>query len=172
MKTNGSKTKTYEISYRGMAQEFIVEELTRKEFIEIALETIDGIEEWGDEDSSVYVLYKDGREFMCSCGSETVGKFMRSNIQCGVIVNSATQQVFGQYLVDENGLVQPEIDTPIRVDIEIGTNACWQYGYVIWTAGYKAVIKERYGFASREEADNAAEMFLNTEYGENGWYYC
>jgi len=99
------KTKTYKTNYKDMTQTFVVEECTRKEFVELALWAIDAIE-MGDVDTSVYVLYKDGREFMSSAEGGSEGKFMRTRIEFGVIVNDATQQVTGKYSVNEMGDVE------------------------------------------------------------------
>ena len=99
------KTKTYKTNYKDMTQTFVVEECTRKEFVELALWAIDAIE-MGDVDTSVYVLYKDGREFMSSAEGGSEGKFMRTRIEFGVIVNAATQQVTGRYSVNEMGDVE------------------------------------------------------------------
>lgn len=85
--------------------DIIVEECSRREFAEIALGTIEAIEEWDDEDSSVYVLYKDGREFTCSTACGTEGKFMKTNIAFGCICNPSTYQVLGSYTVGEDGIL-------------------------------------------------------------------
>lgn len=93
------------ITHKSNFGDIIVEKYARREFAEIALDAIDCINEYGDDDSSVYVLYKDGREFTCStaCGAE--GKFMKTNIVFGCICNPSTYQVFGNYTVSEDGIV-------------------------------------------------------------------
>lgn len=96
------KTTTHKSNFG----DIIVEECSRREFVEIALDTIEAIEEWDDDDSSVYVLYKDGREFICSLERGTDGcKFMRTNIVFGCICNPSTYQVFGSYTVNEDGIL-------------------------------------------------------------------
>ena len=94
-------------TYTRNGDEFIVEECeTQKEFVEWALGDIEAIEEYHDEDARVYIEYKNGDVFDCMDGFETVGKFRRTGIAFGVIDNGSTQQVFGAYEVDENGIVQ------------------------------------------------------------------
>lgn len=89
--------------YERNGETFIIEEMSRKEFIEWATGTIEGIEVYNSEDDTVWVEYKDGSHYSCGYGDE--GKFRKTNIEFGVISNAATQQVFGQYEVDENGIV-------------------------------------------------------------------
>lgn len=96
-------TKVYANEY---GDEFIIEELSRKEFIEAALSGIEAIEEYGDDDSHVYVVYKDGSVLDCLNGFETKGRFRKTGIKFGCVDNGSTQQVFGVYEVDENGIVQ------------------------------------------------------------------
>lgn len=171
------KTKTYKIDHSDMSFEYIVEECTRKEFVELAVWAIEGIE-MGDEDTSVYVLYKDGREFISSLEGGTEGKFLKTNIKCGIIVNAATQQVTGKYEVDGDGNVQPECENQVQVDIEIdfctgideyGQRTSSGWGYVIWNADYTVKLAKSHGYESYDAADKAAERYLNREYGRNGW---
>lgn len=95
------KTKTYTNQYD---EEIIVEELTRKEFIEWALGTIEAVEEYGSDDDTLWVEYKDGSHY--SCGYGTDGKFRKTNIEWGLISNGSTWQVFGEYELDENMVPQ------------------------------------------------------------------
>ena len=84
--------------------ELIVEELTRKEFVEWALATIDAVEECGSEDDTLWVEYEDGTRHSCGYGSD--GRFRKTGIVWGCISNGSTQQVLGAYELDENGIVQ------------------------------------------------------------------
>lgn len=101
------KTKIYKTIYDG---EIIVEECTRKEFIELAKDFVDNMdwcESLGIEnDDTLYIDYKDGRSFSYYQWLGTDGKFMVSNIDFGVISNSCTYQVTGAYEIDENGILE------------------------------------------------------------------
>lgn len=98
-------------TYTRNGDEFIVEELTRKEFIEWALGTIEAVAQYDSMDDTLWVEYKDGTHYYCDyfdCDSSDgrVFKFRKTNIAFGLISNGSTQQVFGSYEVDENGIVQ------------------------------------------------------------------
>ena len=98
-------------TYTRNGDEFIVEELTRKEFIEWALGTIEAVIVFDSFDDTLWVEYKDGTHYYCSyfdCDSSDGRefKFRKTNIAFGLISNGSTQQVFGDYEVDENGIVQ------------------------------------------------------------------
>ena len=101
-----------ERTYTRNGSEFIVEELTRKEFVQTtqwAVEDAAWAQKAGrdpDPDTSIWVEYKDGSTFSWNdmCGAE--GKWRKTNIVFGVLGNAATWQVFGDYEVDENGIVQ------------------------------------------------------------------
>ena len=93
-----------ERTYTRNGSEFIVEELTRKEFVEGALGTIEAVEEYGSDDDTLWVEYKDGTHYSCGYGPD--GTFRKTGIEWGLISNGSTQQVFGAYEVDENGIVQ------------------------------------------------------------------
>ena len=100
-----------ERTYTRNGGEFIVEELTRKEFIELALETIEAVEVFESMDDTLWVEYKDGTHyccdyFDCDTSDSRTFKFRKTNIVFGLISNGSTQQVFGAYEVDENGIVQ------------------------------------------------------------------
>lgn len=100
------KTKTYATDYGTI----IVEECTRKEFIELAKDFVCNMD-WCESlgivnDDTLYIDYKDGRSFSYYQWLGTDGKFMVSNICFGVITNAATYQVFGKYSVDENGILE------------------------------------------------------------------
>lgn len=95
------KTKTYMNQYD---DEIIVEELTRKEFIEWALDTIETINECDSDDDTLWIEYKDGTHYSCGYGPD--GKFRKTNIAFGLISNGSTWQVFGEYELDENMIPQ------------------------------------------------------------------
>ena len=92
--------------------EFIVEECTRKEFVQIvawAVEDIYWANKCGcdpDPDTSIWVEYKDGSVFSWNdfCGAE--GKWRKTNIVWGLVSNGSTWQVFGEYEMDGNGIPQ------------------------------------------------------------------
>ena len=95
------------VTHMRNGDEFFVEVCdTQREFVEWALGDIEAIVEYHDEDARVYVEYKNGDVFDCMDGFETFGKFRKTGIAFGVIDNGSTQQVFGAYEVDENGIVQ------------------------------------------------------------------
>lgn len=101
------KVKTYQREYG----EVIVEECTRKEFVELAGEFVDNAE-WCDSlgiavDDSLYIDYKDGSNFSYFDYLGFAGMFKTSRISFGVISNSATYQVFGKYTVNEDMVVEP-----------------------------------------------------------------
>ncbi len=94
--------------YNEFGDEVYVAECSRKEFVELAIETIEGIEDFHDEDSRVYIEYKDGSIFDCMYGFPTQGKFKKNNIAFGCIDdNGHVQEVYGDYKLDENFLVIP-----------------------------------------------------------------
>jgi hypothetical protein len=99
------KTVIHKYEIDGEQYEAIVERVTRREFVEHAEETIDGIVECGDEDSSVFVEYKDGRWYHSDDGRDG---WRRTGIAWGVIDDcGATWKVFGDYELDENGIPFP-----------------------------------------------------------------
>lgn len=105
------ETKTYAYDYRGIDMEAIIEEMTRKEFIESAQWTIEGIRDYHDPDSSLYVEYKNGSWFHMQDFDGYIdisgdAKWRKSNIAWGLISNGSTWQVFGDYELDENGIPQ------------------------------------------------------------------
>lgn len=102
------KTKTYTNQHD---EQIIVEELTRKEFIEWALGTIEAVCQYDSQDDTLWVEYKDGTHYYCdyldcdSSDSRTF-KFRKTNIEWGCISNGSTWQVFGAYELDENMVPQ------------------------------------------------------------------
>lgn len=102
------KTKTYTNQYD---EEIIVEELTRKEFVEWALGTIEAVCQYDSQDDTLWVEYKDGTHYYCDyldCDSSDnrTFKFRKTNIEWGLISNGSTWQVFGEYELDENMVPQ------------------------------------------------------------------
>jgi hypothetical protein len=80
--------------------DMIIEECTKKEITEIMLETL----EYGCNEDSVAVLYKDGSFYSNICG-DVDGKFRRNNIKAIILDNGCTTEVYGKYTVNECGIV-------------------------------------------------------------------
>lgn len=97
------KEKTYTNEH---GDEFFVEEMTRKEFIEWAVGTIEAINEFGSEDDRIYVEYKDGSVYDNLGGYGESGKFSKTGIAWGYIDNGSTYQIYGAYELDENMIPQ------------------------------------------------------------------
>lgn len=100
------KLRKYEREY-GVV---LVEECTLKEFVDAAFEMLD-YGEFADSlgivvDGSVWIEYKDGSTCSFFDGYGKEGKFKSSRIRFGIIDNGSTYQVYGKYVVDENGVVQ------------------------------------------------------------------
>lgn len=105
------KAKTHRYEIDGEQYEAIVEECSRKEFIEWALGTIEAVIVSESFDDTLWVEYKDGTHYYCSyfdCDSSDsrTFKFRKTNIVFGLISNGSTWQVFGDYELDENGIPQ------------------------------------------------------------------
>ena len=96
------KTTTY-ISLA--SDKTVVEELTRDEFVECAMAAVEAIG-LGSDDDTLWVEYRDGSHCAFGYGCDPVGAFRRRGISWGLSSNGSTQQVFGSYAVDENGIVQ------------------------------------------------------------------
>lgn len=95
-------TKLY---YRN-GEEFIIEELTRKEFKELAEWFIDDMASMAiSSDDTLFIAYSDGTTLYVDDGNFD-GRYRKTGISFGLITNGSTQQVFGRYAVDENGMVQ------------------------------------------------------------------
>ena len=82
----------------------IVEECTRKEFLDLAAEAVDYL---GLADSlgiatdlTVYIEYS-GSTLYASDGYGVQGRFLKKNMVFGVIDNGTTYQVFGEYTVND-----------------------------------------------------------------------
>ena len=103
------KAKTYQREYG----EVIVEECTRKEFVELAQELVNEARYWGgvhgyaELDMAMTITYKDGSICTYHDGFGIEGKFRRTGIVYGEICNSCTYQVFGEYTVNEDMVVEP-----------------------------------------------------------------
>lgn len=95
-----------QLTYIRNGEEFIVEELNRKELkwhAEWFIEDWSGMER--DFDDVLHIEYADGSCFhLADDGCE--GRYRKTNIVFGLITNGSTQQVFGAYEVDDNGIVQ------------------------------------------------------------------
>lgn len=101
--------KTYKNAF---GDDLFVEEFTRKEFKEAAIDFIDNAK-WCEEcdipmEDTIYIQYKDGSRFSYYDAFGFEGKFKRTNIVFGIISNSCTQQVFGDYTVNGQGIVEFE----------------------------------------------------------------
>lgn len=112
------KAKTYQREYG----EVIVEECTRKEFVELAQELVNEARYWenmadlagldyadyyAELDMAMTITYKDGSICTYHDGFGIEGKFRRAGIVYGEISNSCTYQVFGEYTVNEDMVVEP-----------------------------------------------------------------
>lgn len=96
------ETKTYTSEH---GEKTTVKELTRKEFIERALNTIEAVCQYDSLYDMVWVEYKDGTHYCCDyfdCDSSEgrTFKFRKTNIVWGIISNGPTWQVFGEYEID------------------------------------------------------------------------
>lgn len=100
------KTKTY----KTINGEVIVEECTRKEFVELAKDFA-GNAEWCDSlgievEDTISIDYKNGTSYSYYDWYGSEGEFKVSGIAFGVISNSCTYQVVGSYAVDDNGILE------------------------------------------------------------------
>lgn len=86
--------------------EISVEEMSRKEATEYAIDFIDGIELSNcSTDTSVYVEYKDGSCYYNIDGDIT-GKFKKSNIKAIILDDGYEYYIFGSYTMSENLIPQ------------------------------------------------------------------
>lgn len=102
------KVKKYTTNYGTV----LVEECTRKEFVEEATELL-GYAMWADSlgiatDSSLWIEYKDGSTCSFYDGYGKDGKLKSSRIRFGVIDNGSTYIVTGQYVINEDGIIERE----------------------------------------------------------------
>lgn len=98
------KAKTYQREYG----EVIVEECTRKEFVDLAQDLVNEARYWDSAlDMAMFIAYKDGTSCTYHDGFGIEGKFRRTGIVFGEISNGCTYQVFGKYTVNEDMVVEP-----------------------------------------------------------------
>lgn len=99
------------IHHNEFGDEVIVEEFQRREFADLAATCIDDAKYCDECDApyedTIYIEYRDGSTFSYYDSFGFEGKFSRTNIAFGVISNSCTQQVVGDYIVNERGIVEP-----------------------------------------------------------------
>ena len=111
------KTKTFLI--KDLDCEMIIEETTRKEILNYMEEYIENLSYyWFDgSDMSFDILYKDG-----SVDSVDIfydgHKIRKQNIQAIVYDNPCTSITFGNYSINEYGVVSPDFETMINSNIE------------------------------------------------------
>ena len=90
--------------------EVFVEEFQRREFANLAAMCVDDAK-YCDEcdvpyEDTIYIKYKDGSTFSYYDAFGFEGRFRKTNIKFGVISNACTQQVVGEYVMTENGIVE------------------------------------------------------------------
>lgn len=88
----------------------IVEECSRKEFLELAAEAVDYME-FADSlgiatDQTVYIEYRNGSALYASDYYGVQGRLMKKNMVFGLIDNGTTYQVFGEYTVNDDLILE------------------------------------------------------------------
>ncbi len=87
----------------------IVEKATRKEILALLDEYVDNLKyDWFDgSDDAFYILYKDGSEDCLTSVNYDGHKIKRTNIVSMVNSNASTYIVYGDYSINEYGVVSP-----------------------------------------------------------------
>lgn len=88
----------------------IVEECSRKEFLELAAEAVDYME-FADSlgiatDQTVYIEYRNGSTLYASDYYGVQGRLMKKSMVFGLIDNGTTYQVFGEYTVNDDLILE------------------------------------------------------------------
>lgn len=92
----------------------IIEESSRKELLDFMTDYIDNLNyDWFDgSDNTFYILYKDGTTDFID--EEYDGhKIKKINIASILYDNACTSMVFGNYFINEDGVVYPSFETVI-----------------------------------------------------------
>ncbi|MCQ2602365.1 MAG: hypothetical protein MJ193_00415 [Clostridia bacterium] len=101
-------TKTYFDEYTEC--EITVEEMSRKEALQYAIDFIDGIETAGilgySSDTSVYVEYKDGSCYI-NIDGDVSGTLKKQNIKAIILDDGYEYYIYGEYKMNENMI--PEV---------------------------------------------------------------
>lgn len=100
------KSVTYYDEYTDC--EITVEEMTRAEGIEYAIDFIEGMENYnGHSDMSVYVEYNDGTYYHNIDGDVSGRKFKKTGIKAIILDDGYEYYVFGKYTMSDNTI--PEV---------------------------------------------------------------
>lgn len=105
------KSETIKQEIDGATYEIVVEHYTMSECIKLAQETIESIEcceraGYKYIDSSVYVLYTDGSEYI-NCQGDVEGKFKKTGAKTIIIdCEGFCYQLAGKYIINENLMVE------------------------------------------------------------------
>ena len=96
-------TKVYECEYKGMHEEYVVEEVGKRDFANTVSDllycTVDGVLD-DDSDDTVWIEYNDGSVYSNGYGCVD-GKFKKVGIKFGCYSNSATYIVTGEYVFED-----------------------------------------------------------------------
>lgn len=97
----------------------LVEFLPRKEMLGFIDEHIENIEYGFDmEDFAFSILYKDGTEDSVVGNDYDGHKIKRQNIESIIIDNPETTMIFGNYSINEYGVVTPSFEIDIDENIK------------------------------------------------------
>lgn len=117
--------KTVLFKTKDTDNEFIIEQAPNKKEILNCLDNhIENLAyDWfNGEDYAFYILYKDGSED-CIIGSDYDGhKVKKTNIESMVYSNASTNIVYGNYSINEYGVVQPSFQINVHENIEVAYN--------------------------------------------------
>lgn len=111
------KVITREFLIKDIDCKVIIEVMTRKNALEYIDEHIENIE-YDMSDFAFSILYKDGSEDSVVGNDYDGHKIKRQNIESIVIDNPETSMVFGNYEINEYGVVTPSFETKIDENIE------------------------------------------------------
>jgi len=97
---------------------FLVEKVTRKELLLCLDEFIENLKyDWFSSDDVFMITYSDGYEEYISQQNYDGHKIKRVNIESFINSNDSTYMVFGNYKINEYGVITPAKETTVDKNI-------------------------------------------------------
>ena len=117
------KVKSRYFLIKDIDEKIIVEETTLKDIIGYIEEYLENIEYWNDmSDYAFRILYKDGSTDEVSGNDYNGHKIKRINILSIVVDNACTSITYGNYRINQYGVVNPSSEMEIDNNIIEVTN--------------------------------------------------